>query len=162
MTSEKYHLVSFIPIMLNFTFLLGKRVSRPSNYDRDDIFMSKKSVPMHWFLGKLLLRSVISKYDKEFFKIFIIFLVRSFGDKEDKYLLPDKTERKLSYFEQTSLALIRSSMDLFVTRQSAFSKWAAIITKNLLKVGLSPSEKVSFVCFNESLLKIWKMLFISS
>ena len=115
--------------------------------------MWKKSVPMHWFLGKLLLRSVISKYDKEFFKIFIIFLVRSFGDKEDKYLLPDKTERKLPYFEQTSLALIRPSMDLFVTRQSAFSKWTAIITKNLLKVGLSPSEKVSFYLLQQKPFK---------
>ena len=44
---------------------------------------------------------------------------------------------------------------LFLTIPSVF-------IKSYFKVGLSPSKKICIVCFTESPLKWWKMLFISS
>ena len=45
---DLFNLVSVIPIMLNVTFILAKRVCRPSKLRQmDDIFIWRKFVPLN-------------------------------------------------------------------------------------------------------------------
>ena len=46
-----------------------------------------------------------------------------------------------------------------IQRRSFLTKSDFLIPKYVLKVGLLPSEKVCFICFNKSLLKIIKNAF---
>ena len=73
-----------------------------------------------------------------------------YGQLWGSFLLKKKINRK----RKLDILLFEEEITLRYTRNI---KFFALIVR-LIKIGLSPSKKCVFICFNESLLKWWKML----